>query len=226
MQERESRMPYGRTWTGNDQTSRTIPLTGFNYIGRASNKKRAAYDRTSSFQDYLVQLNMTGHLNHWNEQTKATGTSLPGAAQTVLSDLQLEQRNKFDQLISALTVRFEPTIQTELYRAQIKGCLRIKLESIQELGTDIKRLVRRAYPQATSDLKDQIERNCFIDSINEHELKWFEYQGKPKTNNQAMQLMLNYKAFQEGCKRVANFMQCSPKIKPKKHQMLTKYSSD
>ena len=216
MQERESRRPYGRTWTDNDQTSRTIPLTNFN--GRASNKKPATYDGTSSFQDYLVQFNMTGDLNHWEERTKAMelATSLRGAAQTVLSDLRPEQRTDFDQLISALTARFEPTNQTELYRAQIKGRLRKKSESVQELATDIKRLVRRAYPQATNDLKDQIARDCFIDSINEHELEWFVYQGKPKTVDEAMQLALEYEAFQVGRKRVANVRQCSTKDQAEK----------
>ena len=48
MQERESRMPNGRTWTGNDQTSRTIPLSDFNYTGRASNKKPATYEKLAA----------------------------------------------------------------------------------------------------------------------------------------------------------------------------------
>ena len=92
---------------------------------------------------------MTGELNHWDERTKAMelATSLRGAAQTVLSNLRPEQRTDFDQLISALTARFEATKQTELYRAQIKGRPRKKSESIQELVTGIKQLVRRAYPQ-------------------------------------------------------------------------------
>ena len=60
----ESRRPCGRLGTGKDQTSRTIPLTDFTHIGRASNKKPANYDGTSSFQDYLVQFDMTGELNH------------------------------------------------------------------------------------------------------------------------------------------------------------------
>ena len=44
MQERDSRRPCGRTWTGNDQTATTIPLTDFTHTGRASNKKPATYD--------------------------------------------------------------------------------------------------------------------------------------------------------------------------------------
>ena len=138
-------------------------------------------------------------------------TSLRGAAQTVLSYLRQEQRTNFNQLISALTARFEPTNQTELYHTQIKGPLRKKSESVQELETDIKQLVRRTYPKATNDLKDQIARDCFIDSINDHELEWFVYQGKPKTVDEAMQLALEFEAFQVGRKWVANVRQCSTK---------------
>lgn len=178
---------------------------------RSSHKKPANYDGTSSFQDYLVQFEMTGDLNSWDEKIKAMelATSLRGAAQTVLSDLRPEQRKDYNQLVSALTARFEPTNQTELYRAQIKSRLRKKSESVQELATDIKRLVRRAYSQATNELRDQISRDCFIDSLNEHELEWFVYQGKPKTVDEAMQLALEYEAFQAGRKRAVNVRQCS-----------------
>ncbi|MCG7879154.1 MAG: hypothetical protein N0C90_22890, partial [Candidatus Thiodiazotropha endolucinida] len=196
--------------------SRTTPIREFSHPVRASQKKPANYDGSSSFQDYLVQFEMTGDLNGWDENTKAMelATSLRGEAQTILSDLRPEQRRDFTQLVSALTARFEPTNQTELYRAQIKSRLRKKSESVQELATDIKRLVRRAYPQATVDLKDQIARDCFIDSLNEHELEWFVYQGKPKTVDEAMQLALEYEAFQAGRKRTLNVRQCSTE-KPK-----------
>ena len=80
---------------------------------------------------------------------------------------------------------------------------------MQELATDIKQLVRRAYPQATIDLRDQISRDCFIDSLNEHELEWFVYQGKPKTVDEAMQLALEFEAFQAGRKKAANVRQCT-----------------
>ena len=69
MHEIEIRRPCGRIGTDSDQTSRTIPLTNFTHTGRASNKKPANYDGTSSFQDYLVQFNMTGDLNHWDKRT-------------------------------------------------------------------------------------------------------------------------------------------------------------
>ena len=137
-----------------------------------------------------MQFDMTSTLNGWDNKAEAMelATSMRGAAQSILSDLKPEHRSDYDQLVKALTARFEPTNQTELYWAQIKGRLRKKSETLQELAQDINRLVRRAYPQASSDLRDQIAKDCFIDSLNEHELEWFVYQGKPwarlfKTND-------------------------------------------
>ena len=209
----DSRQACGRVGTENQQLYRGSGANPANesFSLRASHKKPATFDGTSSFQDYLVQFNMVGDLNRWDEETKAMelATSLRGAAQTVLSDLRPEQRRDYQQLVCALTARFEPTNQTELYRAQIKGRLRKRSETVQELATDIKRLVRRAYPQATIDLRDQISRDCFIDSLNEHELEWFVYQGKPKTVDEAMQLALEFEAFQAGRKKAANVRQCT-----------------
>ena len=189
-------LPLYRTARTDRERDLTLPM-------RSMFKKSANYDGTSSFQDYLVQFEMTSELNRWDDTVKAMelATSLRGAAQSILSDLRPEQRRSYDHLVSVLTARFEPINQTELYRAQINGRLRKKSENVQELAQDIKRLVRRAYPQASSDLRDQIARDCFIDALNEHELEWFVYQGKPKTVDEATQLALEFEAFQSGRKR-------------------------
>ena len=202
-------IPSYRTTRTNREMDSTLPL-------RPSAKKPANYDGTTSIQDYLVQFEMTSELNRWDNSVKAMelATSLRGAAQSILSDLRPEQRRDYDHLVSVLTARFEPINQTELYRAQIKGRLRKKSESVQELAQDIKRLVRRAYPQASSYLRDQIARDCFMDALNEHELEWFVYQGKPKTVDEATQLALEYEAFQSGRKRSQMVRQCTKEDSP------------
>ena len=117
-------LPLYRTSRTDRDYDRTLPL-------RSSLKKPANYDGTSSLQDYLVQFEMTSELNRWDDTVKAMelATSLRGAAQSILSDLRPEQRRSYEYLVSALTARFEPINQTELYRAQIKSRLRKKSES-------------------------------------------------------------------------------------------------
>ena len=201
---RTDNLPLYRTTRTDRESDMTLPI-------RSTLKKPANFDGTTSLQDYLVQFEMTSELNRWDDNVKAMelATSLRGAAQSILSDLRPEQRRSYDSLVDALTARFEPNNQTELYRAQIKGRLRKKSESVQELAQDIKRLVRRAYPQASSDLRDQIARDCFIDALNEHELEFFVYQGKPRSVDEATQLALEFEAFQSGRKRSHMVRQCT-----------------
>ena len=87
-----------------------------------SKKKPATYDGQSSLQDYLVQFELLAEINGWDDFTKAMelATSLRGQAQGVLSDLRPDLRRDYSALVNALTARFEPVNQTELYRAQMK----------------------------------------------------------------------------------------------------------
>lgn len=215
MKSNESRQPSKGVGTGSQpflyRTSGTNPEKDLTFDHRTSHKKPANYDGTSSFLDYLVQFDITSTLHGWDNKVKAMelATSLRGAAQSILSDLKPEHKSDYDQLVKGLTARFEPTNQTELYRAQIKGRLRKKSETVQELAQDINRLVRRAYLQASSELRDQIANDCFIDSLNEHQLEWFVYQGKPKSVNEATQLALEFEGFQAGRKRSTTVRQCS-----------------
>ena len=70
--ETDSRQTCSRVGTGSHQfkTSRTIPVRDFNLPVRASQKKPANYDGTSSFQDYLVQFEMTGDLTDGMKKRK------------------------------------------------------------------------------------------------------------------------------------------------------------
>jgi hypothetical protein len=166
-------------------------------------RKPATYDGRSDWQDYFVQFEMVAELNNWGEKTKALelATNLRGVALGILSDLRPEHRMSYRHLISALQARFEPTNQSELYRTQIKNRIRKKDEALTELAQDVKRLVRLAYPDAPSAVREQLARDCFIDALNDSELEWAVFQGKAYTVEEAVRVGLEYEAFQAGHKR-------------------------
>lgn len=87
------------------------------------NKKAANYDGISSWQDFLVHFEMVCEINGWDDITKALelATSLRGSAQAVLSDLRPDLRRSYVHLVAALTSRFQPSNQAELYRAPMKN---------------------------------------------------------------------------------------------------------
>ncbi|CAG2194869.1 unnamed protein product [Mytilus edulis] len=124
---------------------RTHPLINFAHnsnsaYARGNKKAAATYDGLGSWQDYIVHFEMIAEINGWDENTKALelATCLRGSAQAILSDL----RRRYAHLVAALTSRFQPSNQAELYRAQMKGKSRNKDQPLPELAKDIKRVTR------------------------------------------------------------------------------------
>jgi hypothetical protein len=142
-------------------------------------------------------------INRWGDIEKALelAACLRDAAQGVLSDMRPESRKSYGDLVEALKNRFQPDNQAELYRAQMKNRLRKRAESLSELSHDVKRLVRFAYPAAAEEVREHLARDCFIDSLNNSDMEWAVFQGKPASVDAAMKLAVEFEAFQAGRKR-------------------------
>jgi len=109
-------------------------------------KKPATYDGKTSWHDYLVHFEMIAEINGWDEtmMVMELATGLRDAAQGVLSDLEISQRRDYHHLVAALTARFEPENQAEMFRAQLKSRVRGRGEPLGQLAQEIKKLVRQA----------------------------------------------------------------------------------
>ncbi|VDI00523.1 Hypothetical predicted protein [Mytilus galloprovincialis] len=130
---------------------------------------------------YIVHFEMIAEINGWDENTKALelATCLRGSAQAILSDLRPDLRRSYAHLVAALTSRFQPSNQAELYRAQMKGKSRNKDQSLPELAQDIKRVTRLAYPTAPIE-------------------------GKPNSIDDSVRMGLEFEAFNSGHRRKFN----------------------
>ncbi|CAG2188291.1 unnamed protein product [Mytilus edulis] len=149
-------------------------------------KKPVLYDGETNWEDYLVQFELIAAINKWSDLEKALelATSLRGSAQSILTNLRPEMRINFCvQLTAALTAQM---------KSKIRGCT----EQIPVLGQDIKRLVRLAYPSAPIEVRDYLARDCFIDSLNDADMEWAIFQAKAKNIDNAIQVALEYEAFQ------------------------------
>ena len=137
------------------------------HVPQWKNKKPGTFDGTGSFKDYMVQFEMIAALNNWSERTKALelATSLRKTALGVLTDLNDDTRYDFQALVSALSTRFEPEDQAEVFKAQLRNRRRKKTESIPELGQDMKRLARLAYPGVMMEMKSWLALKCFVDAL-------------------------------------------------------------
>ncbi|CAG2192882.1 unnamed protein product [Mytilus edulis] len=160
--------------------------------------KPALYDGEGNWEDYLVQFELIAAINKWADLEKALelATSLRGTAQSIFTNLIPEMRTNFVQLTAALASRFQSENQAEMYRAEMKSKIRGRTEQIPVLDQDIKRLVRLAYPSAPMEVNELLARDCFIDSLNDADMEWAIFQAKAKNIDNAIQVALEYEAFQ------------------------------
>ena len=61
---------------------------------------------------------------------------------------------------------------------------------------DVKMLARKAYPGVNRDLRDTMTKDAFNDALNDGDMEWFVRQGKSSAPDGALQLALEYEAFQ------------------------------
>ena len=144
--------------------------------------KKAAYcNGKNSGKDYHAQFELVAILNGWNEQTKALelATNLRGSARSILADLDPDQRYHYESLVSALSARFEPDYQADMYLAQIRNRTRQKSESLPELGQAIKRLARYALPSAPSSVRHWLLLTQFTEALNNESLEYAVKQARP-----------------------------------------------
>lgn len=98
--------------------------------------------------DYKSHFNACACLNHWSgaERGMYLAVSLRGQAQGVPGNLAKTLQMNFRALSKALEERFSPANQTELYRVQLRERRQKASETIPQLGQDVRRLTRLAYP--------------------------------------------------------------------------------
>lgn len=155
------------------------------------------YDGKKSFQDFLAHFEVCAEINEWNEVQKTCylRASLRDQACQVMTTLPGNKKHIYDELIAALSMRFNPSNQTELYRVELRNRCRQPKETLPELGQDIKRLVSLAFPSASSDILDTLGKDHFIDAIDDGDIRWRIYQSKPSTMDEAVCAAVELEAY-------------------------------
>ena len=128
--------------------------------------------------------------------------SLRGNAQGVLGNLPGAAQRDYNALCIALEQRFAPTNQTELYRAQLRERKQKAVETLPELGQDIRRLTNLAYPTATVNLKEILAKEQFIDAIKDSDMRLRIKQARPTDLNDAVRHAVELQAFQSADKKM------------------------
>ena len=121
--------------------------------------------------------------------------SLRGQAQGVLGNLPLELRQDYKELVKSLEERFSPSNQTELYRTQLRERRQKAIETLSELGQDVRRLVNFAYPTAPKVVRETLAKEQFIDALIDVDMRSRIKQARSVSLNDAVRHAVELEAF-------------------------------
>lgn len=155
------------------------------------------YDGTDDWEEYLSQFEILSDINKWGDNEKGLylASSLKGAARSILSDLNENERRDFSKLKLSLARKFGSEYKAEMYRAKLQSRFRSKTESISELATSIMKLTRQAYPKANTQLLDTLAVDYFIDALDDSDIRLRLRQSQPDTITQAETLAIRLETF-------------------------------
>ena len=105
------------------------------------------------------------------------------------------EKKKYSRLVQALEERFAPANQTELYRTQLRERHQKAVETLPELGQDIKRLTYLAYPTAPYDVQETLAKEQFIDALRDSDMRLRVKQARPANLNDAVRHAVELEAF-------------------------------
>ena len=164
--------------------------------GRTMLVNAATYDGSSSWLDYKAHFETCAEINNWTNTEKGLylAVALRGQAQSVMGNLS-DKSKDYDSLVKALEDRFAPPNQTELYRVQLRERRQKASESLSELGQDIRRLTNLAYPTATTELRETLAKDQFIDSLISVDMRLRIKQARPTSLNDAVRHAVELEAF-------------------------------
>lgn len=162
-------------------------------------KTPASYNGTTAWRSYVSHFEVCARLNSWTleEMGMYLAASLDGAAQEVLTNLEWNEKADYFKLVQCLEQRFDPEHQEEMFRAELKSRVRKPKETIPELVQDIRKLARRAYPNAASALLETLTKDHFMDAIVDPDMRWKIFQSRPGTLDEAARTALEFEVFQK-----------------------------
>ena len=113
---------------------------------------------------------------------------LDGEADRVYCDLSTEEKESWALLKTALTSRFDPSPQPELFETELLARKRESGEKLTDSGNAIRTPARKAFPQESAGTRDRIAKTHFLRALSgEMQLKL--RLAEPKTLDYAIKIV-------------------------------------
>ena len=168
-------------------------------LGRMKEKKIANFDGKTDFGHYMVQFRLAAHLNQWTKQEMALqlATSLTGDARGALVDSMVNNTLDFDTLVTNLENQFDPKNMADSYKNQLQARRWKHNEPLTELHRDINRLMRKAYPNFTDDIRQELAVEHFKRALNDKETELFVVGQNPADLASAVKAATAFQTFRQ-----------------------------
>lgn len=147
-------------------------------------------ENCSDFEEYLDQFELTCEINNWDYMEKSLylANSLTGEARSILSELDFGARRDYKALVEKLTLRYGSVNKSEIYRSQLTSRVKNKIETIPQLATAVKKLVKQAYPSINPDAVETLALDNFMDALPDSDIRFRVRELGPKTLAKAEQI--------------------------------------
>lgn len=146
------------------------------------------FDGKTSWRTYRLHFEAVARANCWNTELKALYLApyLRGTALAFFETLQPGIRDDFSSLDMSLGQRFGNEYEQSTAHSELRGRVQKPKESLNELATDVQRLVYLAFPDCPEQAKDRIALAQFIDGIFDVELQQRVRDFAPETLEKAL----------------------------------------
>lgn len=154
------------------------------------------FSGNEDLEDYLTQFDLISDLNNWDHKTKSLylASSLTGEARGLLNELSPADRKDYAKIVNILTIRFGSENKAEVFRSELQTRTKRRDESLPELAQSIKKLTRKAYPSASSNVIETLALDYFIDAIPFREVRIRLREVNPKTLSEAEKIAVRLDA--------------------------------
>jgi len=135
--------------------------------------KLSTFDGQTPWRVFKVQFDVVADSNDWDNTTRASQliAALRGPAAEVLQNVPAEKLQDPCAIEAVLECRFGDAHLTEYYRAELKARRQKASESLQELATDIERLVHLAFSDCSLQTQGSLAAQYFTDAIRDEEMQ-------------------------------------------------------
>ena len=122
---------------------------------------------TREWPEYLAYFKSCAELNQWEDQQKAMflGVRLRGTPSRFFFTMETGRQSNWQHLCEDMGKRFAPASEAAKYKSQFRALRRGPGEAIPLVTDELRKLVTRAYPTATEDLREELVRDQFIEAM-------------------------------------------------------------